>query len=155
MAEPRRRGGNRVSGRPPRPEEARHRDAAEGDDDPQVREEHRLPLQIRLAPGELRTGRLVRRRGASDSGDNVAISELEAIVPGERGRPVREPADRDLDRKSTRLNSSHANISYAVFCSKENTSELQSRQSRVGRLLLEKKRTRRPFSPASMCSWTT
>src|SRR3712207_6986387 len=33
-----------------------------------------------------------------------------------------------LDRKSTRLNSSHANISYAVFCLKENTSELQSRQ---------------------------
>src|SRR3712207_7812762 len=28
------------------------------------------------------------------------------------------------DRKSTRLNSSHANISYAVFCLKKNTSEL-------------------------------
>src|SRR3712207_8038433 len=35
------------------------------------------------------------------------------------------------DRKSTRLNSSHANISYAVFClkkKKDNTSELRSRQ---------------------------
>src|SRR3712207_8666035 len=34
-----------------------------------------------------------------------------------------------LDRKSTRLNSSHANISYAVFClkKKNNTSEVQSR----------------------------
>src|SRR3712207_8731031 len=30
----------------------------------------------------------------------------------------------DLDRKSTRLNSSHANISYAVFCLKKN--KLQS-----------------------------
>src|SRR3712207_8713069 len=30
-------------------------------------------------------------------------------------RPVEE------DRKSTRLNSSHANISYAVFCLKKNT----------------------------------
>src|ERR1035437_10421865 len=30
--------------------------------------------------------------------------------------------DRELpDRKSTRLNSSHANISYAVFCLKKNT----------------------------------
>src|SRR3712207_7604718 len=30
---------------------------------------------------------------------------------------LREDAlDQDLDRKSTRLNSSHANISYAVFC---------------------------------------
>src|SRR3712207_7995511 len=28
-------------------------------------------------------------------------------------------ADRALDRKSTRLNSSHANISYAVFCLKK------------------------------------
>src|SRR3712207_7063775 len=33
----------------------------------------------------------------------------------------------DLDRKSTRLNSSHANISYAVFClKKKNTSQLQT-----------------------------
>src|SRR3712207_8533752 len=28
-----------------------------------------------------------------------------------------------LDRKSTRLNSSHANISYAVFCLKKKTTE--------------------------------
>src|SRR3712207_8670730 len=34
------------------------------------------------------------------------------------GEPRAERDDRDLevDRKSTRLNSSHANISYAVFC---------------------------------------
>src|SRR3712207_7878672 len=30
-----------------------------------------------------------------------------------------ERLDADLDRKSTRLNSSHANISYAVFCLKK------------------------------------
>src|SRR3712207_7923109 len=29
--------------------------------------------------------------------------------------------DGDVDRKSTRLNSSHANISYAVFCLKKKT----------------------------------
>src|SRR6202022_1141358 len=29
----------------------------------------------------------------------------------------------ELDRKSTRLNSSHANISYAVFCLKKTTTE--------------------------------
>src|SRR3989442_9903804 len=42
------------------------------------------------------------------------------------------------DRKSTRLNSSHVRISYAVFClkSKKNTSELQSRPHLVCRLLL-------------------
>src|SRR3712207_6865583 len=31
-------------------------------------------------------------------------------------RLVRESLVIDIDRKSTRLNSSHANISYAVFC---------------------------------------
>ena len=42
------------------------------------------------------------------------------------------------DRKSTRLNSSHGYISYAVFCLKQKT-ELQSRPHLVCRLLLEKK----------------
>src|SRR3712207_7162032 len=41
-------------------------------------------------------------------------------------------AVRRKDRKSTRLNSSHANISYAVFClkkkTKKHTSKLQSGQ---------------------------
>src|SRR3712207_8301549 len=36
-------------------------------------------------------------------------------------RFLRHPATADgADRKSTRLNSSHANISYAVFCLKKN-----------------------------------
>src|SRR3712207_7274892 len=42
--------------------------------------------------------------------------------PGRRRLPL-GPGHRDegqrLDRKSTRLNSSHANISYAVFCLKK------------------------------------
>src|SRR3712207_8169903 len=44
-----------------------------------------------------------------------------------RGHPPRAEADPDRadearrDRKSTRLNSSHANISYAVFCLKKKT----------------------------------
>src|SRR3712207_8027325 len=48
---------------------------------------------------------------------------------GERGDPgvghddvqPAEGVDRPPDRKSTRLNSSHANISYAVFCLKKKT----------------------------------
>src|SRR3712207_7685134 len=36
-----------------------------------------------------------------------------------RARLVRLQADPLVDRKSTRLNSSHANISYAVFCLKK------------------------------------
>src|SRR3712207_8591585 len=45
----------------------------------------------------------------------------EAIVATVTGHPA-NPGDMtmaDLDRKSTRLNSSHANISYAVFCLKQ------------------------------------
>src|SRR3712207_8918252 len=37
------------------------------------------------------------------------------VVEAEHSRAV----ERNLDRKSTRLNSSHANISYAVFCLKK------------------------------------
>src|SRR3712207_7432829 len=55
--------------------------------------------------------------------------------PGRREPRDRRPADRrpacldrDGDRKSTRLNSSHANISYAVFClkKKKNQREINS-----------------------------
>src|SRR3712207_7774070 len=50
---------------------------------------------------------------------------LLAGPPRPRGRRPPQPADDLLDRKSTRLNSSHANISYAVFClKKKNTSHL-------------------------------
>src|SRR3712207_8073487 len=36
----------------------------------------------------------------------------------------------DVDRKSTRLNSSHANISYAVFCLKKKTNSSSSNRER-------------------------
>src|SRR3712207_8343616 len=38
---------------------------------------------------------------------------------GAAATPARPLATREPDRKSTRLNSSHANISYAVFCLKK------------------------------------
>src|SRR3712207_7646035 len=41
-------------------------------------------------------------------------------VPSERGDDIAVAAEEaGSDRKSTRLNSSHANISYAVFCLKK------------------------------------
>src|SRR3712207_7574555 len=43
--------------------------------------------------------------------------ELWTALEDQRERDPRLP----LDRKSTRLNSSHANISYAVFCLKKKT----------------------------------
>src|SRR3712207_8731188 len=39
--------------------------------------------------------------------------------PGDEQPARRRGVDRGVDRKSTRLNSSHANISYAVFCLKK------------------------------------
>src|SRR3712207_7339756 len=64
----------------------------------------------------------------------VALGELDEVVPARRvGRAGQRLLDLDRaqrhgasfgtgpsrDRKSTRLNSSHANISYAVFCLKK------------------------------------
>src|SRR5256885_11920701 len=46
------------------------------------------------------------------------IIEIERGHYGRHGIPGDEPA---IDRKSTRLNSSHLVISYAVFCLKKNT----------------------------------
>src|SRR3712207_8762666 len=40
------------------------------------------------------------------------------VAPPHRGAPALPV---DIDRKSTRLNSSHANLSYAVFCLKKKT----------------------------------
>src|SRR3712207_7951132 len=40
-------------------------------------------------------------------------------TPGQGGGSGRNLATKKGDRKSTRLNSSHANISYAVFCLKK------------------------------------
>src|SRR3712207_8250946 len=67
------------------------------------------------------------RRGEEDPGrrlhDRVGrvADGGPARADGHRPRPQLAPRARavGLDRKSTRLNSSHANISYAVFCLKK------------------------------------
>src|SRR3712207_8962816 len=53
------------------------------------------------------------------SGGVMAAGELILESAREEVRLRARPPSRDLDRKSTRLNSSHANISYAVFCLKK------------------------------------
>src|SRR3712207_8782881 len=70
--------------------------------------------------------------------DYEAASGTVTFEPGETSKPIpvtvlgdqvwegdqrflvrlRNPVNGSIDRKSTRLNSSHANISYAVFCLK-------------------------------------
>src|SRR5947209_7652722 len=53
--------------------------------------------------------------------DLVAVERHESDVAGEAVGLVvfKIPLPTAVDRKSTRLNSSHANISYAVFCLKK------------------------------------
>src|SRR3712207_8774511 len=67
-------------------------------------------------------------RRARHRGDEQLFEESELAIPhdrdrgehaGEQHRHRRDAGDED--RKSTRLNSSHANISYAVFCLKKKT----------------------------------
>src|SRR3712207_7349318 len=57
------------------------------------------------------------------------------------GRAAPEPQGRHhlLDRKSTRLNSSHANISYAVFCLKKKKSVLYLRSSVTSSVLITRR----------------
>src|SRR5205814_5610723 len=59
------------------------------------------------------------RNGESVTDDEanplVSVMRLAGIVRSEHGRLV----ERNRDRKSTRLNSSHLGISYAVFCLKK------------------------------------
>src|SRR5947209_10062921 len=53
------------------------------------------------------------------SADDRTVADLElALMAGTGNDAVRDLFD-GADRKSTRLNSSHANISYAVFCLKK------------------------------------
>src|SRR3712207_8997697 len=60
-------------------------------------------------------GHLLQRGLAWTLVDGEALPVREV----DRGDLPVEPALGDRDRKSTRLNSSHANISYAVFCLKK------------------------------------
>src|SRR2546430_7310616 len=66
--------------------------------------------------------RSVRRHGGHERAPGVgAVGGNQAVGgPGRRARPI--GAGRSAakpDRKSTRLNSSHSQISYAVFCLKK------------------------------------
>src|SRR3712207_7492171 len=57
------------------------------------------------------------------------------LLSGTPARGSTTLLDASLDRKSTRLNSSHANISYAVFCLKKKTENLVPIQVDVKHLM--------------------
>src|SRR3712207_7010063 len=78
--------------------------------------------------------RLCVRMGGSITGEHgvgvekrAYLSEMFGDDDMELMRRLRRAVDPDADRKSTRLNSSHANISYAVFCLKKQRRRLGNR----------------------------
>src|SRR3712207_7459747 len=74
------------------------------------------------APGEGRRRRspALRRRGGAAAADGGRCGGPDRRRALRAHRRAAELPER-VDRKSTRLNSSHANISYAVFCLKKKT----------------------------------
>src|SRR3712207_7993786 len=67
-----------------------------------------VPVMIATYPGNW----------AYDAGVEIKYYQLYGAIS------LHHPVAHTLDRKSTRLNSSHANISYAVFCLKKKNNHL-------------------------------
>src|SRR3712207_7636087 len=67
----------------------------------------------------------LRRHAAGLGEEALPVAGFEVAVEAHRG----DALERAVDRKSTRLNSSHANISYAVFCLKKKNSKYNRHKS--------------------------
>src|SRR5690606_41529063 len=70
---------------------------------------------------------------SSSSGGSIGLGVVTTSAPSTGTLPRASSAKRAGDRKSTRLNSSHVKISYAVFClkKKKHASELHVFRRRV------------------------
>src|SRR5690606_41246109 len=80
-----------------------------------------LPIYVVLGVREEDRARRDDLDRAGRARERVAVSDEEDGPGGVAEEPARDQVgDRDVvDRKSTRLNSSHVKISYAVFCLKQ------------------------------------
>src|SRR5256885_4534402 len=85
-------------------------------------------MAIRGISIEVPRGQIVTLLGANGAGKTTVLKTISGILDPQKGsieflgKPIqRMEADKivRLDRKSTRLNSSHLVISYAVFCLKK------------------------------------
>src|SRR3712207_7534127 len=74
-------------------------------------DEHRARLLVLMEPNQ--------KVGEADDGAGSFVAPAQDRLRQSVIGAVRERVAVDQDRKSTRLNSSHANISYAVFCLKK------------------------------------
>src|SRR3712207_8052343 len=68
-------------------------------------------------------------QGVRDSRKDNSSSDITLFARGSHYRGLGLERVSFRDRKSTRLNSSHANISYAVFCLKKKTNKMTSPSS--------------------------
>src|SRR2546426_6531252 len=84
---------------------------------------------------EATLAQLLRRPAARDPGAHH--DGVERLGEGAHGRGTQPSYEPGIDRKSTRLNSSHLVISYAVFClkKKKKKQELEMLVVRVARIL--------------------
>src|SRR3712207_8166623 len=81
---------------------------------------HELSRRVRQLDEEARTQAKRRARNlVADALQRVAASHAAETTVSIVELPSDDMKGRIIDRKSTRLNSSHANISYAVFCLKK------------------------------------
>src|SRR5438874_10546628 len=72
-----------------------------------------------------------KKQGAGDDGSTLFLQ-----AGGQTGKRHKDLNSKSSDRKSTRLNSSHVEISYAVFCLKKKKTKIRIQTSMLSRLLL-------------------
>src|SRR6266498_4172099 len=89
--------------------------------DPEVQAELGGPLKLLVAacvPDHVRPRKVGKLDGggADPAADCIDQHRLAGLEPPAGEEHVPSGSEGDLDRKSTRLNSSHVRISYAVFC---------------------------------------
>src|SRR2546430_9944411 len=77
-----------------------------------------------LFRSEISAARVHHRDARQESAATTRLAGLRLALAWRHASAKRKPANRD--RKSTRLNSSHSQISYAVFCLKK---KMHARQS--------------------------
>src|SRR5258705_6712145 len=65
-------------------------------------------------------------RRCSSNHVKVTLEDLRRCAPDNAGRPSVQEENHFSDRKSTRLNSSHLGISYAVFCLKKKNKQISA-----------------------------
>src|SRR2546426_9352558 len=79
-----------------------------------------------ISPRPITSGTSRADKVGADLGDRARSAQLHRSL-----QLAREDFQRAADRKSTRLNSSHLVISYAVFCLKKKKKKLKDRQPTI------------------------